>query len=89
MQRQAAVALHVCMKSAIVAGGRKRRSAMRVITPSELANKTKFELSALHERVKREMEGLDPNSYEFEILAHSLDNIRRAFAAPKIKPPEM
>lgn len=62
---------------------------MRVITQSELANKTRFELSALYERLKREMEELDPNSYEFEILAHSLDNIRKAFTAPRFKPPGM
>lgn len=62
---------------------------MRAITPAELARKTKFELSALHARIKEEMEGLDPSSYEYEVLAASLDNIRRAFAAPRIKPPGM
>ena len=59
---------------------------MRAITAAELAHKTKFELSALHARIKEKMEGLDPNSYEYEVLAASLDNIRRAFAAPKVRP---
>jgi hypothetical protein len=54
---------------------------MKLITAAELANKTNFELSALYARVKEELERTTPGSYEHEVLATSLDNIRRAFAA--------
>jgi hypothetical protein len=62
---------------------------MRLITASELADKTNFELSALYARIKAEMDRTEPNSYEYDVLAASLENIRRAYAAPKIKPPAM
>ena len=62
---------------------------MRVITASDLANKTNFELTALYAEIREELERTRPNSYRHEILSHSLDNIRRAFAAPRIKPPGM
>jgi hypothetical protein len=62
---------------------------MKLITASELANKTNFELSALYARLKEELAGVDPDSYEYEILCISLENIRRAYAAPRFKPPGM
>lgn len=62
---------------------------MRVITASDLANKTNFELTALYAEIREELERTRPNSYRHEILSQSLDNIRRAFAAPRIKPPGM
>jgi hypothetical protein len=62
---------------------------MKAITLAELANKTNFELSALYAQIKEEMEGTDPNSYEYGILATSLDNILRAYKVPRIKPPGM
>ena len=54
---------------------------MRQITPAELANKSGFELSALYARVKEELSRTEPGSYEYEVLAASLDHIRRAYAA--------
>ena len=59
------------------------------ITPAELANKTNFELSALYAQIKEEMEGTDPDSYEYGILAASLDNVLRAYKVTRIKPPGM
>lgn len=62
---------------------------MRIITAAELANKTNFELSALYAEVLQELEQARPGSYAHEMLSISLENIRRAFAAPRIKPPRM
>lgn len=62
---------------------------MKYITASELAGKTNFELSALYARLKQELAGVEPGSYEHEMLSISLDNVRRAYAAPKLKPPGM
>lgn len=54
---------------------------MKLITAAELATKTTFELSALYASVKLELQRTEPGSYEHEVLATSLDNIRRAFRA--------
>jgi hypothetical protein len=62
---------------------------MRVITSAELANKTGFELSALYERVREELGRAEPDSYEYEVLATSLENIRRAFAAKIPRGPKL
>lgn len=62
---------------------------MKLITPAELANKTNFELSALYARIKQELEVTDPDSYEHGVLTASLENILRAYRAPRIKPPGM
>jgi hypothetical protein len=76
-------------KSASVAGDEKRRTAMKIITASELANKTRFELSALYARVREELEQTEPDSDAHACLVTSLENIRRAFTAPKFKPPSI
>jgi len=62
---------------------------MRTFTASELANMTNFELSALYAEIRQELEQARPNSYRHEMLSIALDQIRRAFAAPRIKPPGM
>ena len=62
---------------------------MKFITASELAGKTNFELSALYARIKEQMATVEPGSYEHDMLSMSLDNVRRAYAAPKFKPPGM
>lgn len=62
---------------------------MRLITASELAKMTNFELSALYASVREELERTNPDSYEHDVLTTALENIRRAFAAPRIKPPGM
>ena len=62
---------------------------MRVITAAELINKTNFELTALYAEVRQELENVRPGSYREEILLISLENIRQAFASPRIKPPKM
>ena len=62
---------------------------MKLITAADLANKTNFELSALYAQIKEALAQAEPDSYEYEILCLSLDNIRRAYAAPRIKPPGM
>ena len=61
----------------------------RLITSSELVGKTEFELTALYEQVRLELEHVEPDSYEHDILSASLANIRRAFFAAQIKPPRM
>ena len=62
---------------------------MRLITSAELANKTNFELSALYARVKEELGRTAPDSYEHDVLAASLENIRRAFAARQPRAPKL
>lgn len=62
---------------------------MKLITASELSGKTNFELSALYARLKDELTRVKPDSYEHEILSISLENVRRAYAAPRFKPPGM
>jgi len=62
---------------------------MKLITASELSGKTNFELSALYARLKEELTKVEPNSYEYEILSISLENIRRSYVAPRFKPPGM
>ncbi len=63
---------------------------MRLITASELVNKTNFQLSALYARLREELERTEPGSYDYDILCMSLENVRRAYATtPKFKPPGM
>ncbi len=62
---------------------------MKFISTSELAGKTNFELSALYARLKAELAGVEPGSYEHDMLSASLENVRRAYAAPRLKPPGM
>lgn len=61
----------------------------KLVTAAELAGKTNFELSALYARLKEELAMVQPDSYEYDILCMSLENVRRAYAAPKFKPPGM
>lgn len=60
---------------------------MKRITAADLAGKTSLELSALYARVRAELEQTPPGTYEHELLATSLDNIRRAFVARQAKGP--
>ena len=62
---------------------------MKLITAADLVNKTNFQLSALYAKLREDLSYTEPGSYEHEILSKSLENIRRAFAAPKFKPPGM
>ena len=60
---------------------------MRLITASELAGKTNFELSALYASIIEELGRAAPGSHEYEVLAISLDNIRRTYAARQTRGP--
>ena len=62
---------------------------MKPITASDLAGKTNFELSALYARLKEALTMVEPGSYEHDVLTISLENVRRAYAAPRPKAPGM
>jgi hypothetical protein len=62
---------------------------MRTFTTAELARMTNSELSELYAEICQELERARPDSYRHEMLLITLDQIRRAFAAPRIKPPGM
>ena len=58
----------------------------RIITESELTNKTDIELSALFCKVSREIENSESGSPERRKSLASLDNINRAMRARYITP---
>jgi hypothetical protein len=77
MQRQAAVALHGCVKSAIVAGQKKRRDTMRVINTSELAYKTLPQLIVMYSEIAAALAETKPGSVERANMMVTLMNCAR------------
>lgn len=61
---------------------------MRLITASELANKTLSQLSVLYRMISEELAGTEPCSVERENMIASLANIARAIAARRMSGPK-
>ena len=62
---------------------------MKLITASELAHKTLAQLGALYRMVSDELAQTEPCSPERANMIATLENISRAIAALRLRPPHM
>ena len=62
---------------------------MRLMTASELADKSLSQLSALYRMISDELAETEPNDSERENMIASLTNIARAIAALRLRAPHM
>jgi hypothetical protein len=82
-----AVALSTRMKSAIVADEAKRRETMRLINAADLAFKSDAELRYMIREYENWMLTMDASTYEYSVMRHSLEQIKRALVHRQISGP--
>jgi hypothetical protein len=83
MQRQAAVALRL-HEVRDRRGQKKRRDTMKLITASELANKSLSQLQVLYRMISDELYETEPCSIERANMIASLEVISRAMTARRV-----